>query len=59
MFNAAGLSYHKQTIGLMLSEVSFVIIKLPVIKSIEQWLPRLTLILNVFLDSTVSVVSYF
>ena len=34
-------------------------VHVPVMRSIEQWLPRLTLILTVFFESTVSVVYYF
>lgn len=49
----------KQTVGLVLPEVAFVIRVVPVMISIEQLLPKPTLILTVFLESMVSVVSYF
>ena len=59
MIDTRCLCDDKQTVRLVLSEVPFVIRNLPVMMSIEQLFPKLTLILTVFFESTVYVGSYF
>jgi hypothetical protein len=49
MINAGSFCDHKQTVGLVLSEVSCIIYSVPVIKSMEQFFPKVTLSFSAFL----------